>query len=31
MLAPELVAEAVLFALARPPEVQIPLIQIERG
>jgi NAD(P)-dependent dehydrogenase (short-subunit alcohol dehydrogenase family) len=31
MLAPELVAEAVLFALTRPPEVRIPLIQIERG
>ena len=31
MLAPELVAEAVMFALTRPPEVRIPLIQIERG
>jgi len=31
MLAPHLVAEAVLFVLSRPPEVRIPLIQIERG
>jgi NADP-dependent 3-hydroxy acid dehydrogenase YdfG len=31
MLRPEDVAEAVLFALTRPPEVRVPLIQIERG
>ena len=31
MLSPEDVAEAVLFALTRPPGVRIPLIQIERG
>jgi NAD(P)-dependent dehydrogenase (short-subunit alcohol dehydrogenase family) len=31
MLDPNLVADTVLFALTRPPEVRIPLIQIERG
>lgn len=31
MLAADDVAEAVLFALTRPPHVRIPLLQIERG
>jgi NAD(P)-dependent dehydrogenase (short-subunit alcohol dehydrogenase family) len=31
MLRPEDVAEAVMFALTRPPDVRLPLIQIERG
>jgi NAD(P)-dependent dehydrogenase (short-subunit alcohol dehydrogenase family) len=31
MLQAEDVAEAVLFALSRPPHVRIPLLQIERG
>ncbi|HSG46854.1 MAG TPA: SDR family oxidoreductase [Longimicrobiales bacterium] len=31
MLRPENVAQAVLFALTRPPHVRIPLLQIERG
>jgi NAD(P)-dependent dehydrogenase (short-subunit alcohol dehydrogenase family) len=31
MLQPDDVAEAVLFALTRPPHVRVPLIQIERG
>lgn len=31
MLSPERVAEAVLFVATRPPEVQIPLLQIERA
>lgn len=31
MLRPEDVAQAVLFALTRPPHVRIPLLQIERG
>lgn len=31
MLRPDDVAQAVLFALTRPPHVRIPLLQIERG
>lgn len=31
MLRPEDVAQAVLFALSRPPHVRVPLLQIERG
>jgi NADP-dependent 3-hydroxy acid dehydrogenase YdfG len=31
MLRPEDVAEAVLFALTRPADVRVPLIQIEHG
>lgn len=31
MLSPESVAEAVVFVVSRPPEVQIPLLQIERA
>jgi NADP-dependent 3-hydroxy acid dehydrogenase YdfG len=31
MLRPEAVAEAVLFVATRPPEVCVPLLQIERG
>jgi NADP-dependent 3-hydroxy acid dehydrogenase YdfG len=31
MLEPDAVADAVVFALTRPPDASIPLIQIERG